>query len=140
MKTIISAVVVAGALIQMSNAMGPMGDNTHRRFYKNQEWIWQKVPPGGESAPNGKAAIGKPGPIHFWTPVASSLPVRPPLASSLPVRPPLASSLPVRPPLASSLPVRPPLASSLPVRPPLASTLPVRPPLVSALSPGAPGA
>ena len=42
MKTIISAIIVAGALSQMANAMGPMGDITHRHFYKDQEWIWQK--------------------------------------------------------------------------------------------------
>jgi hypothetical protein len=41
MKTIISAIIVAGALSQMANAMGPMGDTTHRHFYKDQEWIWQ---------------------------------------------------------------------------------------------------
>src|SRR5260221_10296385 len=114
MKKIISAVVVAGALVQISNAMGPTGDNTHRRFYKDQEWIWQKTPTE-ESLHNGKSVTNKRDPIHIWTPVTSALPVRPPLASALPVRPPLASALPVRPPLASALPVRPPFNSTPPV-------------------------
>ena len=41
MKTIISAIILAGALSQMANAMGPMGDSSHRHFYKDQQWIWQ---------------------------------------------------------------------------------------------------
>src|SRR5258708_26753598 len=127
MKKIISAVVVAGDLVQISNAMGPTGDNTPRRFYKDQEWIWQKTP-AEESLHNGKSVTNKRDPIHIWTPVTSALPVRPPLASALPVRPPLASALPVRPPLASALPGRPPLTSSLPLRPPVARAANARAP------------
>jgi hypothetical protein len=133
MKKLATLVIMAGALSQMANAMGPMGDLTHRRFYKKQEWIWQTAQSQSIDA-NVKSKNAQSASVHIWElPVASTLPVRPPLASTLPVRPPLASTLPVRPPLASTLPVRPPLASTLPVRPPLASTLPVRPPLASTL-------
>jgi hypothetical protein len=132
MKKIIGAVLVAGAMSQFANAMGPMGDTTHRRFYKDQEWIWQKTL-GEEKAELSGAPVTKSA-IQIWTvPVVSTLPLRPPLASTLPLRPPLASTLPLRPPLASTLPLRPPLASTLPLRPPLASTLPLRPPLASTL-------
>jgi hypothetical protein len=41
MKKFISAIIVAGALSQVANAMGPTSDITHRHFYKDQEWIWQ---------------------------------------------------------------------------------------------------
>ena len=116
MKKIISAMIVAGALSQMANAMGPMGDMTHRHFYKNQEWIWQNSP-AQEKAP-GKSATIKSVPIQIWlAPLASTLPLRPPVVSTLPLRPPLASTLPLRPPVASTL-LSPLLTSTLPLRPP----------------------
>ena len=132
MNKIISAMIVAGAMSQMANAM-PMGDLTHRHFYKEQEWIWQKSP-GQQKAP-GVPAMTKPEPIQIWlAPLASTLPLRPPVAPTVPFRPSVASTLPLRPPVASTLPLRPPVASTLPLRPPVASTLPLRPPVASTLS------
>jgi len=109
MIKIISAIIVAGAMSQMANAMGPMGDLSHRHFYKDQEWIWQNA--RGQEKAQGKAAMTKPARIQIWlTSVASTVPIRPPVASTVPLRPPVASTVPLRPPVASTVPLRPPLA------------------------------
>jgi hypothetical protein len=100
MKTIISAIILAGALSQMANAMGPMGDISHRHFYKDQEWIWQNDQSQPKVAPS-KDAVENSRTIHVWqAPVAFVVPVRPPVAFVVPVRPPVAFVVPVRPPLA----------------------------------------
>jgi hypothetical protein len=154
MKTIISAIIVAGALSQIANAMGPMGDNTHRHFYKDQEWIWQngkshtevnlvKTTPQQFSEVRAWQAVlaltGALNPTPTSTPVlAFGLPTHPPaaLAFGLPTHPPgaLAFGLPTHPPgaLAFGLPTHPPgaLAFGLPTHPPgaLAFGLPTHPP------------
>jgi hypothetical protein len=100
MKKIISAVVMLGAMAQVTIAMGPMGDLTHRHFYKDQEWIWQREQPQpkGESGQKIKSQIFS---VHVWRlPLASKPPFRPPLASTPPFHPPLASTPPFRPPSA----------------------------------------
>jgi hypothetical protein len=106
MKKIICGILVAGAMSQFANAMVPMGDTTHRHFYKNQEWIWkneQKTQTANQSRTDEFSLFEV-----WYKNLASVPPVRPPLASVPPVRPPLASVPPVRPPLASVPPVRPP--------------------------------
>ena len=104
MKTIISAIIVAGALSQMANAFGPVGDTTHRHFYKDQEWIWQN-----EQNLSDKQALKDSmqgfSVTHVWdSPLAFAFPNRPPyLAFAFPNRPPyLAFAFPNRPP--ASLP------------------------------------
>lgn len=89
MKKIISAVVMAGALSQMANAMGPMGDTTHRHFYKEQEWIWQTSQSRVNDGSTRQATIQSRS-IHIWAlPLASLPPLRPPSVASLPpIRPP----------------------------------------------------
>jgi hypothetical protein len=127
MKKIISALVVAGAMSQMANAMGPTGDLTHRRFYKDQEWIWQteKSHSKANGAAPGETGTQKFSGIIVWEAIlASALP----LASLPPLHPPLASLPPLHPPLASLPPLHPPLASLPPLHPPLASLPPLHPP------------
>jgi hypothetical protein len=154
MKTIISAIIVAGALSQMANAMAPAGDTSRRHFYKDQEWIWQTeksktAVSGTESSPQKFSEInawqaalrlsGALSPSLGSTPIlAFGLPTHPPanLAFGLPTHPPanLAFGLPTHPPanLAFGLPTHPPatLAFGLPTHPPatLAFGLPTHPP------------
>jgi hypothetical protein len=99
---------VAGAMSQIANAMGPMGDTTHRRFYKDQEWIWKTESKSkANAAGSSKYEAQKFTETPVWSPIlASALP----LASLPPLRPPLASLPPLRPPLASLPPLRPPSA------------------------------
>jgi hypothetical protein len=110
MKEILSVLLVAGVLSQISNAMGPMGDTTHRRFYKDQEWIWKTE---SKSKANPAASSKYEAQKFSETPVWSAI-----LAPALPI----ASLPPLRPPLASLPPIRPPLASLPPLRPPSAPT------------------
>jgi len=96
MKTIISAIIVAGALSQMANAMGPMGDTTHRHFYKDQEWIWQNEQSQPKTEPSKEAAKFEAN--HVWElPLAFVLPAHRPLAFVLPTHPSLAFVLPTHP-------------------------------------------
>jgi hypothetical protein len=138
MKKIICAVLVAGAMSQIANAMGPMGDTTHRHLYKDQEWIWQKeenTQPKGEATTHATQNFAA---IHFWSlPLAFGLPNKPPFtAFGLPNKPPmqsLAFGLPNKPPfIAFGLPNKPPmqsLAFGLPNKPPfMAFGLPNKPP------------
>jgi hypothetical protein len=136
MKTIISAIIVAGALSQMANAMGPMGDTTHRHFYKDQEWIWQKE----DSRSNNQSSTGAKESFtgaHVWNlPIAFGLPNHPPyVAFGLPNHPPyVAFGLPNHPPyVAFGLPNHPPyVAFGLPNHPPyVAFGLPNHPPYVA---------
>src|ERR1700740_1121861 len=105
MKTIISAIFVAGALSQMASAMGPMGDTTHRHFYKEQEWIWQKEDSRAKAKIRTDESQSFTG-GHVWNvPVASGLPKN--LSSpafGLPNTLPMASVLPTHPRTASVLP------------------------------------
>jgi hypothetical protein len=104
MKKLISVVVMAGAMSQIVNAMGPMGDATHRHFYKDQEWIWQKeenTQQKGEAITHATQNFTA---IHFWSlPLAFGLPNKPPfMAFGLPNKPPgqfLAFGLPNKPPM-----------------------------------------
>ena len=154
MKTIISAIFVAGALSQIANAIGPTGDMSRRHFYKDQEWIWQTAKSHMEvNVPKDTpqqfrdvgtwqavlALTGALSPALTSTPVlAFGLPTHPPaaLAFGLPTHPPaaLAFGLPTHPPatLAFGLPTHPPatLAFGLPTHPPasLAFGLPTHPP------------
>jgi hypothetical protein len=154
MKTIISAIIVAGALSQMANAMAPAGDMSRRHFYKDQEWIWQTeksktAVSATDSSPHKfsdikawQAALTLSGALSASlgsTPIlAFGLPTHPPanLAFGLPTHPPaaLAFGLPTHPPanLAFGLPTHPPasLAFGLPTHPPasLAFGLPTHPP------------
>ena len=160
MKKMISAIIMAGALSQMANAMGPMGDSTHRHFYKDQEWIWQTEKSKTEVTRTEQRAQ-KFSEINVWQAALAlsgalnpSLGTTPILAFGLPTHPPtgsaLAFGLPTRPPtgsaLAFGLPTRPPtgsaLAFGLPTRPPtgsaLAFGLPTHPPTGSALAFGLP--
>jgi hypothetical protein len=87
MKKTISLIVVAAALSQIANAMGPMGDTTHRHFYKNQEWIWKNEQ--DQKKPADHRQMEKFSLFEVWyKSLVSVPPVRPPLASVPPVRPP----------------------------------------------------
>jgi hypothetical protein len=93
MKKIISAVVIAGALSQIANAMGPTGDMTHRHFYKDQEWIWQNEASRAkdETGMNRQQSFN---PTHVWSLPVAVAPVAFELASNLPA----ASVFPTKPP------------------------------------------
>jgi hypothetical protein len=134
MKAIISAIIVAGALSQMANAMGPMGDITHRHFYKDQEWLWQKEDSRSKAKIRTESESFTGGSV--WNvPVASGLPKRlsSPMASVLPTHPATASVLPTHPLMASVLPTHPRTASVLPTHPLMASVLPTHPLMASVL-------
>ena len=111
MKKIISAIILAGALSQIANAFGPTGDATHRRFYKDQEWIWQneQSQPKSEAIKDSRQNFSA---THIWNvPLAFAFPNRPPyLGFAFPNRPPyLGFAFPNRPPyLAFAFPNRPP--------------------------------
>ena len=109
MKKLISAVVIAGALSQITNAMGPMGDITHRHFYKEQDWIWQDSQ-AVEKAGRDKAATTMPAPVQIWAmSIATTVPLRPPPASTVLLRLPVASTVPLHlASLATTVPLRPP--------------------------------
>jgi|SRR5580704_420662 hypothetical protein len=98
MKKLISVVVMAGAMSQIANAMGPMGDTTHRHFYKDQEWIWKTESKSkANEAGSSKYEAQKFSETRVWSAIlASALPI----ASLPPLRPPLASLPPLRPPSA----------------------------------------
>jgi hypothetical protein len=137
MKTIISAIIVAGALSQMANAMGPMGDNTHRHFYKDQEWIWQKdqtQPKAGENA----NAITQPAsngashaPVTFFVPhnpsVAFFVPHNPSVAFFVPHNPSVAFFVPHNPSVAFFVPHNPSVAFFVPHNPSVAFFVPHNP-------------
>jgi hypothetical protein len=110
MKKIISAVIIVGVMSQVANAMGPVGDRSHRHFYKDQEWIWQKLE-NKQEQPSDHGLTAKLNSIRIWslpspryTPLAFTGPFRPPtqaLAFTGPFRPPtqpLAFTGPFRPP------------------------------------------
>jgi hypothetical protein len=109
MKKIISAVIMAGALAQISNAMGPTGDNTHRHFYKDQEWIWQNEQSQPKAGTNGNAITQPTSNGVSHSPVAFFVPHQPPLAFFVPHHPsPLAFFVPWHPsPLAFFVPWHP---------------------------------
>ena len=128
MKTIISAIIVAGALSQMANAMGPMGDITHRHFYKDQEWLWQKEDSRSRAKVRTDGIEGfTGGNVWNFPAVVSVLPTHPRVASVLPTHPSVASVLPTHPSVASVLPTHPSVASVLPTHPSVASVLPTHP-------------
>jgi hypothetical protein len=157
MNKIISAMIVAGALSQMANAMGPTGDTSRRHFYKDQEWIWQteksqtevrvtKDIPQKFSEINAWQAVlaltGALSPSLASTPIlAFGMPTHPPgtLAFGMPTHPPgtLAFGMPTHPPgtLAFGMPTHPPgtLAFGMPTHPPgtLAFGMPTHPPVTS---------
>ena len=128
MKKILSVLLVAGAMSQIANAMGPMGDLTHRHFYKDQEWIWQKVQAQAKDA-SPKSLITQSASVHVWVlPISLTSPLLPSTTSVFPpTKPPMASVFPPsRPPMASVFPpTKPPMASVFPPsRPPMASVFP----------------
>ena len=154
MNKIISAMILAGALSQIANAMGPMGDSTHRHFYKDQEWIWQNKKSQTQVKVTNStqqkfseigawqavlALTGALNPTTTSTPVlAFGFPTHPPttLAFGFPTHPPttLAFGFPTHPPttLAFGFPTHPPttLAFGFPTHPPttLAFGFPTHPP------------
>jgi hypothetical protein len=89
MKKLISVVVMAGAMSQIANAMGPAGDTTHRHLYKDQEWIWRKENSQGKSEVS-KDAKPNFSTIHVWSlPLAFGFPNKPPaFAFGFPNKPP----------------------------------------------------
>ena len=97
MKKLISVVVMAGAMSQIANAMGPAGDTTHRHLYKDQEWIWgsQVNQPKHEAAKDlgNQASM-----TSIWhLPTASLVPTKPGLAFLVPRHPGLAFMVPTTP-------------------------------------------
>jgi len=92
--------------------MGPMGDTTHRHFYKDQEWIWQKEDSRSEAKTRTDRIEGFTN-AHVWNvPVAPGLPkalLSP--AFGVPNTPPMASVLPTHPLMTSVLPTHPLMAS-----------------------------
>ena len=97
MKKLISVVVMAGAMSQIANAMGPAGDTTHRHLYKDQEWIWgsQVNQPKPEAA---KDLGNQASTTSIWhLPTAFLVPIRPGLAFMVPRHPGLAFMVPTTP-------------------------------------------
>src|ERR1700730_1631034 len=120
MQKLISVVVMAGAMSQIANAMGPAGDTTHRHLYKDQEWIWgsQVNQPKPETAKDlgNQASM-----TSIWhLPTASLVPTKPGLAFLVPRHPGLAFLVPHNPGLAFMVP-------TTPTRPGLAFLVPHNP-------------
>jgi len=129
MKAIISAIIVAGALSQMANAMGPTGDITHRHFYKDQEWIWQDQQ-NQPKAQAGQDSAKKVSLTEIWhAPLAFVMPNHPSLAFVMPNHPSLAFVMPNHPSLAFVMPNHPSLAFVMPNHPSLAFVMPNHPSL-----------
>jgi len=126
MKTIISAIIVAGALSQMANAMGPMGDTTHRHFYKDQEWIWQNEQSQPKLEPIKEAAKFEAN--HVWElPWAFVVPAHPSVAFVVPAHPSVAFVVPAHPSVAFVVPAHPSVPFVVPAHPSLAFVVPVHP-------------
>ena len=137
MKTIIFAIIVAGALSQIANAMGPMGDTTHRHFYKDQEWIWQKEqsqPKAGanwdttsQPVSNGASQV----PLAFFAPdgfgLAFFVPTHPSVAFFVPTHPSVAFFVPTHPSVAFFVPTHPSVAFFVPTHPSVAFFVPTHP-------------
>lgn len=100
MKKLISLVVMAGALTQISNAMGPTGDLTHRHFYKDQEWIWQSEQSQPKPGTNGNGITQPASNGVSHAPVAFFVPRQPPVAFFVPWHPPFAFFVPRHPSVA----------------------------------------
>ena len=129
MKKLISVVVMAGAMSQIANAMGPAGDTTHRHLYKDQEWIWgsQVNEPKHEAAKDlgNQASM-----TSIWhLPTAFLVPRHPGLAFLVPTKPGLAFLVPTKPGLAFLVPTKPGLAFLVPTKPSLAFLVPIKPSL-----------
>ena len=106
MKKIISAMILAGAMSQIANAMGPTGDLSRRHFYKDQEWIWQ----GKKSQTEAKVTNDTPqktSEASAWQAVLALTGALSPTLTSTPV---LAFGMPTHPPttLAFGMPTHPP--------------------------------
>jgi hypothetical protein len=103
---------------QMANAMGPMGDNTHRHFYKDQEWIWQT----GKSHTEVNVRKDIPQQFSEVTALQAVLALTGALKASVTSTPFLAFVMPTHPPatLAFVMPTHPPatLAFVMPTHPP----------------------
>src|ERR1700720_816526 len=119
---------------QRASSMLPVANDAHRRFYREQEWIWSE-PEHPASSVDENTRRDKDSTMATRSPQSS-------LAFTVPVKPPqsnLAFTVPVKPPqssLAFTVPVKLPqsnLAFTVPVKPPqsnLAFTVPVKPPQV----------
>jgi hypothetical protein len=111
----------------MANAMGPMGDNTHRHFYKDQEWIWQKdqtQPKAGENA-NAITQPASNGASH--APVTFFVPHNPSVAFFVPHNPSVAFFVPHNPSVAFFVPHNPSVAFFVPHNPSVAFFVPHNP-------------
>src|SRR5277367_4792326 len=86
----------SGLLPDRAFAMLPVGNDDHRRFYKDQEWIWTAPK---EPKPSAEVGVDRPS--------AATKPPQPPqgsLAFTMPAHPPqadLAFTMPTHPPEAS---------------------------------------
>ena len=120
MKAIISAIIVAGALSQMANAMGPTGDITHRHFYKDQEWIWQDQQNQPKAESNGSAVTNPVSSGISHTPVAFLVPHNPSVAFLVPHNPSVAFLVPHNPSVAFLVPHNPSVAFLVPHNPSVA--------------------
>ena len=102
--------LVSGGLIPRNvSAMLPLGNDAHRRFYKDQEWIWAAAGDPATASVNlsVQSVVSFTMPMHL--PEAS-------LAFTMPTHPPqtgLAFTMPTHPPetsLAFTMPTHPPQA------------------------------
>src|ERR1700730_19195467 len=125
-----------GALLpEEAAAMLPVGNDAHRHFYKDQEWIW--TTPQKTAVSVGPNLHSAPAPTLAFT--MSTNPPQTGLAFTMPTHPPqggLAFTMPTHPPqgsLAFTMPTHPPqggLAFTMPTQPPqgwLAFPLPTHP-------------
>ncbi len=101
--------------------MLPLGNDAHRRFYKEQEWIWtaQENPSTSVAPGDQRDLASKVPPQPQKENVAFTMPTHPPqadLAFTMPTHPPqahLAFTMPTHPPqadLAFTMPTHPPQA------------------------------
>src|SRR6476661_3282714 len=115
---IICCLASGGLLPQRASAMLPVGNDSHRRFYQEQEWIWTAPERPAASVENIRQSQDSTMPTHpSHTNVAFTMPTHPPQAS-------LAFTMPTHPPQAN-------VAFTMPTHPPQANvafTMPTHPP------------
>ena len=107
---IICCLASGGLLPQRASAMLPVGNDSHRRFYREQEWIWTASEhPATSVVENTRRAQDSTMPTHpSQASLAFTMPTHPPQAS-------LAFTMPTHPPQASlafTMPTHPPQESS----------------------------
>src|ERR1700689_3416282 len=88
----ICCLVSGGLLPERASAMLPVGNDEHRHFYKEQEWIWATTEAPEATVDESNRQVSEPTkPTQLaWAETASTMPTPPPqaeLAFTMPTHP-----------------------------------------------------